>query len=167
MMKEKQLKFDKERKVLLGKPKHGWTEFSLGSTKYELSYLTPVPTEWLDQAIYGMENLIPFVVRGNCEPGRVLCLVSYWNCHVIYEDEENVALMEDETEWEFVHLSMLEFCKMLYADIREHIDTWAGWDCFSDQDEDLYKKEIEKKLEKLHALIIKRWDAFGKCRAFF
>ena len=47
---------------MLSKPKQGWTEFSLGGVEADLSYLTNVPIEWLDQAIHGLETLKPFAV---------------------------------------------------------------------------------------------------------
>ncbi len=46
--------------------------------------------------------------NGVCEPGRVLCLVSYWNCHVIFEDEGRKELNPCETQWEFAHINMLD-----------------------------------------------------------
>ena len=55
----------------------GWADFQLpGTYPYSLSYLTPVPFEWLDAAIHGLETLQPFCVKGYLEPGRMICTPS-------------------------------------------------------------------------------------------
>ena len=73
---------------MLTKPEAGWSDFSLtGTSAYPLSYLDNIPFEWLDEAIHGLEILNPFCVKGFMEPGRFICVVSFWNCHIICEDE--------------------------------------------------------------------------------
>ena len=65
---------------MLTKPYYGWTDFSLeGTSVYGLSYLDDIAFEWLDQAIHGLETMLPFCVKGFLEPGRMLCTVSFWN----------------------------------------------------------------------------------------
>lgn len=161
---------------MLSKPHHGWTEFSIGNQEYRLSYLTDIPTDWLSQAILGMETLTPFAVHGVCEPGRLLCLVSYWNCHTIFEDEYRKELTKEEAEWDIVHLSMLDFCKNLYKDIRDNLDDWSTqWFFLVDEDTeeerqqayDNYKNKIQLKLDRLHELIIDNEEHFGEYRCFF
>ena len=74
---------------MLSKPDCGWTTFQLGSenTAYCLGYLTDVAMEWLDRAIHGLETEDVFSVHGFCEPGRMVCTVSFWNCYVIFEGD--------------------------------------------------------------------------------
>lgn len=46
---------------MLTKPLHGWTDFSLeGTASYGLSYLDDIAFEWVEQAIHGLETLLPF-----------------------------------------------------------------------------------------------------------
>ena len=59
---------------MLTKPQHGWTDFSLGESSYSLSYLSNIPMDWLDRAIFGLQTLMPFEVYGYCEPGRIIFL---------------------------------------------------------------------------------------------
>ena len=70
---------------MLTKPEAGWTEFHLeGTHTYTLSYTDRIASDWMGQAIHGLETMLPFCVKGFLEPGRVLCTASDWNCHVIY-----------------------------------------------------------------------------------
>ena len=154
---------------MLSKPICGWTNFSLGSCKYELGYLTNIPIDWLDSAISGLQALRPFTVNGHCEPGRFLCTVSYWNCHIIFEDDENVKLDKSSAEWHIVHINMLQFCEMLYKDINSFIDNWAGgwsYEDLSKEERDKIKEKISARLAKLQMLIEKRAECFGPDRCF-
>ena len=81
---------------MLTKPYYGWTDFSLeGTSVYGLSYLDDIAFEWLDQAIHGLETMLPFCVKGFLEPGRMLCTVSFWNCHIVIEDDEREPLKKE------------------------------------------------------------------------
>ena len=158
---------------MLSKPDAGWTDFSLGSKSYALSYLNDIPIEWLDQAIHGLKTLEPFAVHGFCEPGRMLCLVSYWNCHIIFEDDEREALQPHETAWEYAHISMLEFCKLLYSDIASNLDEWSEWvNIFADSEREYYKikekrkQQIQMKLTLLDALIKEKEKGFDDHHCF-
>ena len=96
---------------MLTTPKHGWTDFQLdGTSVYSLSYLSDIPFEWLTQAIIALKYLTPFCVKGNMEPGRFLCTVSFWNCHVLCEEERSSSLKKKDAEQETAPVSMLQFC---------------------------------------------------------
>ena len=111
---------------MLGKPEHGWALFQLNTLchAYDLSYLTDVAIEWLDQAIYGLNTLNVFSVHGFCEPGRMICTVSYWNCYLIFEDEDRDGVGEYQEQ---AQISMLEFCEKLHSDIQGNLDAWVHW----------------------------------------
>ena len=140
-------------KSMLSKPDSGWSIFQLGKCDYHLSYLTDVPTTWLDNAIYGLENLTPFSVYGYLEPDRVICTVSFWNSYVYAEGDDNIPIDVNGTHFESVHISMLDFCESLYNDINANIDEWVEWLCDDDIDLDERKKLLEEKLEKLNSMI--------------
>ena len=112
---------------MLTAPDAGWTDFQLGSkeTRYSLSYLTDIAVEWLDQAIHGLETLEPFSVHGFCEPGRMICTVSYWNCYIIFEGDDR----NDKCESVYtVHENMIEFCRKLYSDIDSNLEELREFD---------------------------------------
>ena len=152
---------------MLTKPKNGWTDFSLeGTFAYGLSYLDDIAFEWLDQAIHGLETLSPFCVKGFLEPNRMLCMVSYWNCHIIVEDDERRPLRQEQIRREYSHTSMIEFCKCLYSDISEQIDAWVSFVDYVDADPEKKRQQLFQKLEKLKELIGQREECFGENRCF-
>lgn len=154
---------------MLSKPKYGWSDFQLeGTTVYSLSYLDDIAFEWLEQAIHGLETLMPFCVKGFMEPDRFLCLVSYWNCHIICEYDEREPLAEEEIVHEVSHTSMLQFCQQLYDDISKSIDEWVA---FADYRYSKFvnrkrKDDLPKKLTYLKKLISKREQDFSEGHGF-
>ena len=154
---------------MLTKPDCGWSDFSLdGTSVYTLSYLDDIPFEWLDDAIHGLETLNPFCVKGFMEPERFICVVSFWNCHIICEDEDKEPLDPQNTIHEISHTSMLQFCQQLYDDISENLDDWACWDTFDEElDFDTNKEELIKKLARLKELIAENEEYFGDNHCFF
>ena len=152
---------------MLTKPDCGWSDFILdGTSVYTLSYLDNIPFNWLDDAIHGLETLNPFCVKGFMEPGRFICVVSFWNCHIICEDEDRDPLTPQNTLHEISHTSMLQFCQQLYDDISENLDDWACWDYDPELDFDTNKEELIKKLARLKKLIAENEEHFGKDRCF-
>ena len=158
---------------MLTKPDCGWSDFSLdGTSVYPLSYLDDIPFEWLDEAIHGLEILNPFCVKGFMEPGRFICVVSFWNCHIICEDEDRDPLDPQNTIHEISHTSMLQFCQQLYDDISENLDDWARWYeyCRDDDDSEFNfetnKEELTKKLVRLKELIAENEEHFGENHCF-
>ena len=153
------------RKTSNEKPEAGWSDFSLdGTSVHPLSYLDDIPFEWLDEAIHGLETLTPFCVKGFMEPGRFICVVSFWNCHIICEDEDRDPLTLPNTIHEISHTSMLQFCQQLYDDISENLDDWAYWDY--DSEFATNKEELIKKLVRLKELIAENEKHFGEDRGF-
>ena len=152
---------------MLTTPDCGWSDFSLdGTSEYPLSYLDNIPFNWLDDAIHGLETLNPFCVKGFMEPGRFICVVSFWNCHIICEDEDRDPLDPQNTTHEISHTSMLQFCQQLYDDISENLDDWARWDYDPELDFDTNKEELIIKLVRLKELIAENKEHFGEDRCF-
>ena len=167
---------------MLSKPDAGWTDFQLGSenTAYSLSYLNDIATEWLNQAIHGLKTLDTFSVHGFCEPGRMICTVSFWNCYVIFEGDDRNDVCESVYT---VHVSMIDFCRKLHQDISGNLEDWVHWDDGSiesslDEDEgyesEAFQKAIgqrretlQRKLDTLKELIDSKADNFGEHRCFF
>ncbi|KAA4397667.1 hypothetical protein [Holdemania massiliensis] len=152
---------------MLTKPVYGWSDFQLeGTGVYGLSYLDDIAFEWVEQAIHGLETMRPFCVKGFLEPNRFLCTVSYWNCHLVCEDDERYPLNQEELIHEFSHTSMLQFCQYLYEDVSQNINEWASFVDYEDLDIDKRKAELAQKLECLKNLIAERTEWFGEHRCF-
>ncbi len=152
---------------MLTEPLYGWTDFQLeGTSVYGLSYLDDIAFEWLDQAIHGLETLYPFCVKGFLEPGRMLCTVSYWNCHIVLEKDERNPLGEKDIDLQYSHTSMLEFCKYLYDDIRGNVDKWTEFLDYPKENLVEKKQRLLQKLERLKELIAEKEECFGENRCF-
>lgn len=152
---------------MLTKPHAGWSDFQLnGTSLYGLSYLDDIAFEWLEQAIHGLETMLPFCVKGFMEPGRFLCVVSYWNCHIICENDERNLLDNDDIDTEYSHTSMLEFCKYLYNDIKADMDEWVTFVDYRDDDWDEKRKVLEGQLDRLKELISEKEEYFRADRCF-
>ena len=152
---------------MLTKPVYGWSDFQLeGTGVYGLSQLDDIAFEWVEQAIHGLETMRPFCVKGFLEPNRFLCTVSYWNCHLVCEDDERYPLNQEELIHELSHTSMLQFCQWLYEDVSQNINEWASFVDYEDLDIDKRKAELDQKLECLKNLIAERTEWFGGHRCF-
>lgn len=152
---------------MLTMPVNGWSDFQLeGTSLYGLSYLDDIAFEWVDQAIHGLEEMLPFTVKGFLEPNRFLCTVSYWNCHIINEDDERYPLEKEDISNEFSHTSMLQFCKYLYDDVNQNFDEWVDFTYLDDLDKEERKAELAQKLQRLNQLISDRQEMFGEDRCF-
>lgn len=152
---------------MLTKPKHGWTDFHLeGMGTYGLSYLDDIPFEWLEQAIHGLETMLPFCVKGFLEPYRLLCMVSYWNCYVIIENENRVEPEEGQVGCGYSFVSMLEFCKRLHRDISADLDGWASFVDYMEEDAQQKKQLLVQQLQRLQQLIELRETAFDEKHCF-
>lgn len=155
---------------MLSAPENGWTDFQLGSaeTVYSLSFLTDVAVEWMEQAIHGLKTLEPFSVHGYCEPGRMVCTVSYWNCYIIFEGDDKGDLCESVYT---VHVSMLDFCSKLAEDIFSSMEAWVHWnenEIDEDDDESVEEAFSQRRalllglLDTLKGLIAEKKEDFGE-----
>ena len=154
---------------MLSKPEDGWSEFWLeGTYVADLSYLDDIPFTWLERAIYGLETMLPFTVKGTMEPTRILCTVSYWNCHIVYEVEDNKTSSRfengEKVENEFHEITMLQFCQYLYDDISRDMHEWVNWHVheLNEEEAEERKKALKEKLMRLKQLISEREKCFGE-----
>ncbi len=135
-------------------------------------YLTDIAMEWLDEAIRGLGTMSVFSVHGVCEPGRMICTVSYWNCHVIFEGEERNNFCEGT---EHAHVCMLDFCRALHADISANLDAWVCWDeYYVNNPHPQYilalkkrREDLQERLDLLYDLIDQQERNFGSNRYIF
>ena len=148
---------------MLSCPVNGWTLFSLEGTESQLlSYLDDIAPEWLDQAIHGLKTLQPFCVKGFLEPMRMICVVSYWNCHILVEDDDRDPLNPEEVLHEISHTSMLEFCQQLRDDIRANLEQWVRFVDYHEEDLEEKRLRLEQKLAELDTLIAAREESFDE-----
>jgi hypothetical protein len=153
---------------MLEKPRNGWSYFDLEDKvtyRFDLSYLDDVAFEWVEQAIIGLETLQPFCVKGSLEPGRLLCVVSFWNCYITVENESNKP--NESTYAKGYHVSMLEFCKRLHDDIQKNLAEWANFKCHEDIDLEAEMARLQERLDCLAELIAEREEDFAEGGNFY
>ena len=138
---------------MLSKPQHGWTDFTLGDLSYSLSYLTNLPLEWLDRAIFGMETLLPFEVSAYCEPGRMVCTVDLFECRIVFEKDR---CRQNDRISEVAPINMLDFCSQLHKDLLDHIEDWQNWNSSFH----LTKEDLTLRLDRLQKLIDIKTNCF-------
>lgn len=160
--------------ALLSEPEFGWSTFSFsdGEKSYELSYLTDIPAEWLDNAFYGLEHLTPFCVHACLEPGRLLCTVSFCHCHLVIESADRAPEAVDDIIHSLSNTDMLTFCTYLRDSIQAHFEPWLKWDScvwteMTEEEREERRQAIDCRLKQLSALIESRAEHFGKGRGFF
>lgn len=160
--------------TLLSEPEFGWSTFTLPDVEreFELSYLTDVAMDWLESAIFGLGHLSPFCVFGNLEPGRLLCTVSYWHCHLVIESQEREAEELGDVTHFHSNTDMLTFCTALRDSIQAHFEPWFKWDAvevadMSASERRNRRRKLRSKLERLSALIESQAEHFGKNRFYF
>jgi hypothetical protein len=85
----------------------------------------------------------------------------------LVENDENVELDIEKSNYKIVHIRMIDFCQMLYDDINNNIDEWAKWG-LDEEDDDLNanKQNLEVALLKLKELIDMQKDNFSENRFF-
>ena len=138
---------------MLSKPQHGWTHFTLGELCFSLSYITNIPLEWLDRAIFGMETLLPFEVSGYCEPGRMVCTVDLFECRIVFENDR---CRQNDRISEVAPINMLDFCSQLHKDLLDHIEDWQNWNSSFQ----LTKEDLSLRLDRLQKLIDIKTNCF-------
>lgn len=160
--------------ILLSEPEFGWSTFSFPDAEksYELSYLTDIAAEWLDKAIAGLEQLTPFCVHAYLEPGRLLCTVSFWHCHVAVEGEGREAEDVGDITHSLSNTDMLSFCIYLRDSIQAHLDSWLKWNAcewaeMTEDEREERRQKLDSQLKQLSALIESQAKHFGKGRGFY
>ena len=138
---------------MLSKPQHGWTHFTLGELCFSLSYITNIPLEWLDRAIFGMETLLPFEVSGYCEPGRMGWTVDLFECRIVFENDR---CRQNDRISEVAPINMLDFCSQLHKDLLDHIEDWQNWNSSFH----LTKEDLTLRLDRLQKLIDIKTNCF-------
>ena len=135
---------------MLSKPEWGWSWFTLGRTRVQISNVfTPLPCGWLKEAIRGLEKNQPFVVYGWCEPEYIFCTVTKNFCYLAYTDDFSFSQPVDFVSISYVSVTMKDFCQMLHDDISKNIDAWVDWTYNPYPDNELTEQEIIAKKLKI------------------
>ena len=150
---------------MLGKPKHGWTNVSIGDYSDQASYLDDVPLDCLNAFINGYSSYLPITISFDAEGHEFLLVVDYYTTHIISNRDFIMALRTGGEEKERFILKSYDInrddlAKELINDIESNLEGWVHWffaDPFVDDDENSAerRKELIEHIEKLKELIRK------------
>jgi len=145
---------------MLTPPEYGWTEFSPNEeTGFSLGYVTDVAMEWLDMAIAGLTHGNPFVVKGFCEPGWMVCAVTWNECLVYWTDDVDLPDIFHTSPEIICPMTSLAFCRALRDDVAGHLAEWVNWALYDEDDSEADERRAEResalrtRLDSLDALI--------------
>lgn len=97
----------------------------------------------------------------------LLCTISFWNCHIVVENDERGSLEKYDIKIGYSHTGMLDFCKYLYNDISSDVDEWASFTNEEEEDIEEKKRELLQKLKRLKSLISEKEAFFNDRRCVF
>ena len=165
---------DPRKEEIFSKPENGTFVLQLGEHSYTFTNKTNIPFNWIDQAILGLSNIMPFNLYGISEDNnKIFCVVSLYNCHIT---KEPVGFIPESKEYDsfprdmhYVH--MWNFCNALHDGIASHLDAWVDWilSCEdyqpevhldADAKQFFVKKLLVEKLENLSLWIETSYDNF-------
>ena len=165
---------DPRKEEIFNKPENGTFVLQLGEHSYTFTNKTNIPFNWIDQAILGLSNIMPFNLYGISEDNnKIFCVVSLYNCHITREPvgfiPENKEYDSFPRDMHYVH--MWNFCNALHDGIASHLDAWVEWilSCEDYQPEVqlgteakqfFFKKLLLEKLENLSLWIETSYDNF-------
>jgi hypothetical protein len=131
------------------KPEHGWTNLQLGDFSERASYLMDIPNDCLDAFIYAIQNHVPAAVYFDAEGWDFHLISSYYQTYIIL-DKDNVKTF-------LIDKSFNELAKELIDDIESYFNEWINWECYRDEDDNVYindrKNTLDEKLSILKSLI--------------
>lgn len=164
------------KEEIFNKPENGFFVLQLGEHSYTFTNKTNIPFNWIDQAILGLSNCIPFNLYGiSDDNNKIFCIVSLYNCHIT---KEPVGFIPEKIEYDMFprdmhYVHMWNFCNSLHDGIESNIDAWVDWiltceDFIPDpnlntkSDRFFVKELLLEKLENLSLWIEKSYDRFPR-----
>ena len=125
---------------MLSKPDIGWTVFSLGDFRAEVSYLVDIPFDWLISCKNALKYNIPASFFLELE-GESCIVTSYgYDTHIICQNHDCEYTLTTVRDVDFVQLS-----RMLVEDIRLYFDDWVTWYNFEQKESDFARRRVALK----------------------
>ena len=125
---------------MLSKPENGWTVFSLGDFRAEVSYLVDIPFDWLISCKNALKHNIPLSFFLELE-GETCLVTSYGSdTHII------INRRDDGYQLKTVHnVNFMDVSNMLLQDIRLYVDDWVTWYDFEQTEADFARRRAALK----------------------
>lgn len=134
---------------MLSYPESGWSKITIGSWSERCSYLNDIPVKLL----YSTESVLrtgrPHVQVFDAEGWKYLIVFERRCIHII---EETYNDNKDGWNHYDFNVDLRDVAKELIADIKDQLDGWVHWVCYSDEDDDYYAGRKKKPLSMCDAL---------------
>lgn len=128
---------------MFGKPKFGWTIIDIGEYHGDGSYLTDIPFDFLEAAIYSLSNNAPLALFID-EEGTDSYITSYYGTTIVNRVASGIATY-------YMAQDFKDIIEEGVADIEENVGEWASFACF-DEDEEIVEfrvRELKKMISKV------------------
>ena len=125
---------------MLSKPDIGWSVFSLGDFRAEVSYLVDIPFDWLISCKNAMKYNIPLSFFLELE-GESCIVTSYgYDTHIIFHNHDD--------EYKLINVRDVDFMDvtgMLLEDIKMYFEDWVTWYDFEQKESDFARRRAALK----------------------
>ena len=139
---------------MLSKPKHGWSEITIGDWSDRCSYIDDVPFNLLEALEKSCRTHRPVAVKFDAEGWDYIVVFDQFETHIISTNPNDVDVYFSNFDYHTIEIDRDKLAKELIADIRRDIDDWTHWD-YRDHTED-YLSERKKDLLALCNVVEKR-----------
>lgn len=138
---------------MLSKPKHGWSEITIGDWSDRCSYIDDVPFMLLEAMEESCRVNKPVAIKFDAEGWDYIIVFDQFETHIISTAPHSLKA-QDSYSYYTIEVDRDELAKELIADTRRDIDEWCGF-YYEDETED-FISERKKDLLVLCDVLEKR-----------
>lgn len=114
---------------MLSKPRHGWSEITIGDWSDRCSYIDDVPFMLLETMEESCRVNKPVAVKFDAEGWDYIIVFDQFETHIISTHINALSFDEDNYfSYHTIEVDRDELAKELISDIRKYIDHWTKWD---------------------------------------
>ena len=120
---------------------NGWCKFKLGNFKGHPSYIRDLPTDVIN-------GYMDYIKTGHC----VIEFdeeTSWFSLVICNENEVYIIAHRDGLEFYSIDLKAYEVIEELFEEIENNIDEWVDWLDYLCDEEDMYKSELQNKINNI------------------
>lgn len=138
---------------MLSKPKHGWSEITIGDWSDRCSYIDDVPFMLLEAMEESCRINKPVAVKFDAEGWDYIIVFNQFETHIISTAPHSLKT-QDSYSYHTIEVDRDELAKELIVDTRRDINEWCGF-YYGDETED-FISERKKGLLVLCDVLEKR-----------
>ena len=129
------------------KDNHGWCDVTVGQFSGRASYVTDVPFDCINAAIFSLTNNTPFAVQFDAEGSDFIVVVDAINAFVISDDDGLTFYKCDDI------IGKDDIALQIYKDISENFDSWVNFLIVDEEEKNVSADKLKAKLNELKYLL--------------